>query len=378
MLLSKFHRTLLHRRLWHHIAQNNNTTNEGFIALPSLIKTNYLRPVTNYKFIKNISSMNCQLLPRIRQFSTISKEASPEQNASDNESKQNQMKSWKMTRLGLMILGAGLSIAGLTIIYETGKPTYDADGNLVEDEFSHLPLISQVFNRVRKEFTYYKKFVQEPSRAKLLPDPLTHPYIQPPYTVVLELTDVLVHPDWTYQTGWRFKKRPGVDAFLEAIAPPQFETVIYTSEQGFTAFPLLDSLDPQGFIMYRLFRDSTRFTDGHHVKDLDALNRDLSKVIVIDWNSESVKFHPENTFKIPRWSGNDNDTSLYDLAAFLKTIHATNVTDVREVLNYYRQFENPLEAFRENQRKLLAQMEEDNKMLNEKTKKWKPSFLKKF
>lgn len=41
------------------------------------------------------------------------------------------------------------------------------------------------------------QLVQEPSRDKLLPDPVKHPYLQPPYTVILELTDVLVHPDWT-------------------------------------------------------------------------------------------------------------------------------------------------------------------------------------
>lgn len=35
--------------------------------------------------------------------------------------------------------------------------------------------------------------------------------------------------------------------------------------------------------MYRLVRDTTRFVDGHHVKDLNALNRDLSKV--------SIKFY---------------------------------------------------------------------------------------
>lgn len=35
-------------------------------------------------------------------------------------------------------------------------------------------------------------------------------------------------------------------------------------------------------------------------------------------------------------------------------IAATNVDDVRDVLNYYKQFDNPLEAFRENQRKLLV------------------------
>jgi len=36
--------------------------------------------------------------------------------------------------------------------------------------------------------------------------------------------------------------------------------------------------------MYRLVRDATRFVDGHHVKDLTALNRDLSKVIIITFN----------------------------------------------------------------------------------------------
>lgn len=39
--------------------------------------------------------------------------------------------------------------------------------------------------------------IKEPSRDKLLPDPLTYPYIQPPYTLVLEMTDLLVHPEWT-------------------------------------------------------------------------------------------------------------------------------------------------------------------------------------
>lgn len=45
-----------------------------------------------------------------------------------------------------------------------------------------------------------------------------------------------------------------------------------------TVFPILDSLDPNGYIMYRLVRDATDFIDGHHVKNLDCLNRDLKKV----------------------------------------------------------------------------------------------------
>ena len=71
--------------------------------------------------------------------------------------------------------------------------------------------------------------------------------------------------------------------------------------------------------MYRLFRDATRYEDGHHVKDLGCINRDLSKVIVIDWNSQSVRSHPRNALKIKEWKGNDDDRTLIDLALLLKS-----------------------------------------------------------
>lgn len=186
-----------------------------------------------------------------------------------------------------------------------------------------------------------------------------------------------MHPDWTYATGWRFKKRPGVDYFLQELGRI-FEIVVYTADHGLTVFPVLDALDPNGFIMYRLVRDgeksmeivklllilietpynylATHFVDGHHVKSLDRLNRDLSKVIVIDWNPHSTKFHPENSFNLQRWDGDDGDTTLFDLTAFLKSklVHlrgywtnsqyvslisavvTADVDDVREVMTYYK------------------------------------------
>lgn len=207
---------------------------------------------------------------------------------------------------------------GLWSIYELGQPERDPEGREIEDEYSHMPTFDQYKHRILKSLNYYQKFVQEPSYDKLLPDPLKAPYVQPKYTLVLEMKDVLVHPDWTYKTGWRFKKRPGVDAFLEQLGR-LFEIVIYTADHGMTVFPVLDALDPNGFIMYRLVRDATHFVDGHHVKSLDRLNRDLSRVIVVDWNASSTKFHPENSFNIPRWKGNDDDTDLFDLTAFLKS-----------------------------------------------------------
>lgn len=214
--------------------------------------------------------------------------------------------------------GAFAVLFASSAIYDLGSPERDANGQIIEDEFSSLPIVQQYFKRMWKSMTYYQKMIQLPSREKLLPDELKHPYIQPPYTLVLEMKDVLVHPDWTYQTGWRFKKRPGVDNFLEQLAG-QFEIVIFTADQGMTVFPILDALDPNGYIMYRLVRDATHFVDGHHVKNLDNLNRDLKKVIVIDWDANSTKLHPENALNIERWLGNDDDTGLFDLVAFLKS-----------------------------------------------------------
>lgn len=108
-----------------------------------------------------------------------------------------------------------------------------------------------------------------------------------------------------------------LDYFLESLKD-QYEIVIYTAEQGMTVFPLIEAIDPKNYIAYKLVRDATHFTGGHHVKSLNNLNRDLSKVICIDWNRNNLKFNPENLFCMKRWNGSDRDTSLYDVVTLLK------------------------------------------------------------
>lgn len=98
-----------------------------------------------------------------------------------------------------------------------------------------------------------------------------------------------------------------------------FEVVIYTTELGFTAYPIIDALDPQNVVHYRLFRDSTKYENGIHVKDLDKINRDLTKVIAVDWNAKAIQDHKSNGLVIPRWKGNDDDRTLFDLAALLQS-----------------------------------------------------------
>ncbi|MEQ2206596.1 hypothetical protein XENOCAPTIV_000465 [Xenoophorus captivus] len=160
----------------------------------------------------------------------------------------------------------------------------------------------------------------EPTSPKLLPDPLKEPYYQPPYTLVLELTDVLLHPEWS---------------------------------------------------------------------DVSCLNRDTSKVIVVDCKREAFQLQPFNGMALRKWDGNSDDRTLYDLANFLKSKSRTEafrslkpsgrslsclllcnsclsclsaialsaVDDVRSVLENYALEDDPIEAFKRRQAH-LAQEEE--------------------
>ncbi|CAH1980659.1 unnamed protein product [Acanthoscelides obtectus] len=247
----------------------------------------------------------------------------------------------------LIVLGTSAALCSAYIIIKIAKPeTLDPE----------VPIWKQYLMNMRKQIDAVTTFIQEPSRDKLLPDPVSYPYYQPPYTLILEFTDVMAHPDWTYKTGWRFKKRPALDYMLENLVG-LYEIVVFTAEPGMTIFPVIDALDKKNLISYKLVRDSTHFVDGHHVKNLDRLNRDLNKVVVVDWNEESVKFHPDNRLNISRWTGNDEDMALVDLTSFLKTIAMTEIEDVREVLKYYKQFPDPLAEFRNRQRDYYEKQE---------------------
>lgn len=96
---------------------------------------------------------------------------------------------------------------------------------------------------------------------------------------------------------------------------------------------------------------------------------------------ESVRFNPDSVFLLPRWNGNDNDTALIDLAAFLRTVAQSEIEDVREVLRYYNQFEDPLTTFREKQKSLMEQQEAEKQKASTQeipvVKRWAPSLIKK-
>src|SRR6202012_3047812 len=105
---------------------------------------------------------------------------------------------------------------------------------------------------------------------------------------------------------------------------------------------------------YHLFRESTRVVDGKIVKDLSYLNRDLSKVILLDTHPDHAYTHPENAIILPPWKGgSENVGGLVGLIPFLEckintiaissnrlthsiAIAFFNTPDIRPVLTAYQ------------------------------------------
>jgi RNA polymerase II subunit A small phosphatase-like protein len=126
-------------------------------------------------------------------------------------------------------------------------------------------------------------------------------------------------------------KRPGVDEFMRRMAEV-YEVVIFTASLSKYANPLLDELDMHKVISKRLFRESCVLHEGHYVKDLSLLNRDVSQCIIVDNSQMSYSFHPENAIDCFSYIDDPADVELWEIADFLENIE--NVKDVRYFCRY--------------------------------------------
>ncbi|RLN93775.1 hypothetical protein BBJ28_00015119, partial [Nothophytophthora sp. Chile5] len=198
--------------------------------------------------------------------------------------------------------------------------------------------LGDAYGFVAKKVEETVKPFTDPSRQKLLPDwPIPQvPADTPPVPVlVLDLEDTLVHSEWSRKHGWRHAKRPGVDEFLETLCQ-YYEIVIFSQNYG--AEEIVTKLDPKQCALHCLSRDSTRYLNGAHVKDLANLNRDLRQVVILDDDPAAYQLQPENAIPIkPFTDGRDReDHELKDLIPFLKALASERVPDFRSVIGEFR------------------------------------------
>jgi len=171
-----------------------------------------------------------------------------------------------------------------------------------------------------KVYEYVIAPYAEPSRDSLLPDIPPQIKGREKPTLVVSLDGTLLESQWTRQFGWRYVKRPGVDLFLASLVP-YYELVLWTDCLS-TAEPAIDRLDPRRCFRHRLYRDATTYSGGMHRKDLSALNRDISRCLIIDCDAEAYSLQPRHGVSVTKYSAADDplqqDEQLTRLIPFLK------------------------------------------------------------
>lgn len=121
------------------------------------------------------------------------------------------------------------------------------------------------YGRAKARLASTLDYYNAPAFPKLLPDEEADPNLRAPFTLVLSLEDLLVHQEWTRESGWRIAKRPGVDYFIRYLSQ-YYELVLFTSQPSFIGDSVLRKLDPYRIIRWPLFREATLYKNGEYVK----------------------------------------------------------------------------------------------------------------
>ncbi|CCH44395.1 Mitochondrial import inner membrane translocase subunit TIM50 [Wickerhamomyces ciferrii] len=214
-----------------------------------------------------------------------------------------------------------------------------------------------MWKRFNARFSSIFTYFQEPPFPDLLPDSPPEPYKRP-LTLVLTLEDFLIHSEWDTKNGWKTAKRPGVDYFLGYLSQ-YYEIVLFSSNYMMYSEKVVEKLDPlRAYISYQLYKEHCLYKDGAHIKDLSKLNRDISKVLIIENDENSIKLQPENAIKLAPWNGKADD-ELIKLIPLLEYLATQQIKDVRPVLASFKNKEKISEEFLERTEKLRQEFNKD-------------------
>ncbi|KAF2431823.1 hypothetical protein EJ08DRAFT_648523 [Tothia fuscella] len=126
-------------------------------------------------------------------------------------------------------------------------------------------------------------------------------------------------------------KRPHCDEFLRKVHK-WYNLVIFTASVQEYADPVIDWLElERSYFSGRYYRQHCTMRNGAYIKDLSAVEPDLSKVMIVDNSPVSYCFHEDNAVPIEGWISDPTDNDLLNLIPILEGLQHS--TDVRALLS---------------------------------------------
>ena len=232
------------------------------------------------------------------------------------------------------------------------------------------------------EFNIEENIPTQRDIEQKIPEPYLNP-INPryKYTLVLDLDETLVHYTSDNESAY-IQIRPGTEDFLLDLSK-YYEIVIFTAALQKYADLVINSIDQNNAISYRLYRQHTLSIGNSNVKDLAKLGRDLRYVIIVDNCLENFALQSRNGLKIIDFEGNEFDDELEYLKEDLIKLAKMNVSDVRDYLekiqismderanfykkidfnnnNYNKNYNNEIGNYKDNNINLFKDSKKENK-----------------
>ena len=249
---------------------------------------------------------------------------------------------------------------------------------------SYLNNFIQPINPHQSAFTPTNHSKLSKEEAFLLP-PKSHEFSNKK-TLILDLDETLVHSSFT-----PFEKndivlyvdfdgmmyniyvlvRPEAENFIKNISK-YFEVVIFTASLSNYASPLLDILDSENNIKYRLYREHCTFINGIYIKDLKKLNRNLKDLIIVDNSPLAYAFDSDNGLPIKTWYEDPYDIELTKISKILEFLAKT-----KDVRKHIKKFVKENEIIYDEALSYIDNIENKSKNLNNNLSNSNNSFINK-
>ena len=244
----------------------------------------------------------------------------------------------------------------LPIISIFGYNYYLLINNKISPElYFSYPFIQSIISKANKLYLSIYNYCTLPYNSFLLLDKLQPELKGIEKTLVINLNKTLISYHYSLFSGFEILKRPGLKTFIDELSK-YYEIVLFSNEELSFVENIANKIDPtREKIKFRLGKESIHLYQGKSIKDLDYLNRNLNHIIVLDYDLENVKKHPENTILIPEFNGDGKDRELLFSIPFFKEMANQNIINVREEIKKWGNFKPYIKYYQKNRkyRKLL-------------------------
>ena len=224
--------------------------------------------------------------------------------------------------------GNNININSYKTINNSSNKSYNNINNNTNNNINFNENYSKIKKITKSFFSTFKELITK--------NIITIPYLPPinkkkfTYTLVLDLDETLVH--YVEEENHPFVQvRPYAAYFLQEMGK-YFEIVIFTAAAEDYADLVLNELDKNNSISYRLYRRHTKPNKGAFLKDLSKLGRDITKTCIIDNNKDNFELQPQNGLHISTFIGEQNDNELLLLCNDLMKIVRSNKKDIRPII----------------------------------------------